>query len=114
MDLSTKEDEFDNIDPSHMDSGDIDAAEPFLQGTAYKQNQRRGSFINSPTWFVLTIILLLLLFIESTYVFAQPKLWRNTYERGFNTELCRIYIYQQNFYNPWMYELIQRSTKQRL
>lgn len=91
MDLS-KQDEFDNVHSSNMDSGDSDATEPFLKGRENKQYQRRGSFIRSPAWFASTVILLLLLFLESVYVFAQPRVWRNTYEHGFNTELGRTYL----------------------
>jgi hypothetical protein len=86
-----QKDEFDNIHSSNMDSGDSDATEPFLKGREKKQYQRRGGFIRSPAWFVSTIILLLLLFLESIYVLVQPRVWRNTYEHGFSTELGKSY-----------------------
>ena len=83
---SSKQDEFENILPSNMDSGDSDDTEPFLKGRENKQYQRRGNYIRSPAWFVSTIFLLVLLFLVSLYIFAQPR-WRNSYEHGFNTEL---------------------------
>lgn len=86
MNLS-KQEEFENVLPSHMDSVDSDATEPFLKGREKKQYQGRGSWIRSPVWFVLTIALSLLLFLQSIFIFAQPRAWRNTYEHGFNTEI---------------------------
>ncbi|CRG91325.1 hypothetical protein PISL3812_08373 [Talaromyces islandicus] len=87
-----------------MDSSDSDATEPFLKGRENKQSQGRGSCIRSPAWFVSTLFLLGLLFLGSLYVFAQPRVWTNSYEHGFNTELgfvkSAIKLHQKRFASP--------------
>ncbi|KAH8703586.1 hypothetical protein BGW36DRAFT_393878 [Talaromyces proteolyticus] len=102
MSLS-KHQEFDIIDPEGTDPVDSDATEPFLHSDSNRES-RHSSVFRSPAWVISTLVLLLVLLIQSLYVFAQPRRLKNSYEHGFDTELDfmkpAIKLHQKRFGSP--------------
>lgn len=81
-------------------NNDDNPEEPWVENElAYRPRSRYYMFIWSPAWVVISLVLALILVIENVYFFQRHDATnRNTFEKGFDTELGECWLQQSTIF----------------